>query len=63
MHCEKGGDSLMKKSYTFGVSTIIIVFTLLCITAVSALTMLLAYSDYHAVQEKAALIQEYYQEP
>lgn len=53
----------MKKSYTFGVSTIIIVFSLLCITAVASLTMLSAYSDYHEAQEKAAQIQEYYQEP
>ena len=53
----------MKKAYTFGVSTIIIVFTLLCITAMAALTMLSAYSDYYTVQEKAAQIQEYYQAP
>ena len=53
----------MKKAYTFGVSTIILVFTLLCITAVSVLTMLAAYSEYHEIQEKATQIQEYYQEP
>ena len=53
----------MKKAYTFGVSTIIIVFTLLCITAVAALTILAARSDYHSVQERATEIQEYYQEP
>ena len=53
----------MKKIHTFGVSTIIIVFTLLCITAVSALTMLSAYADYHEVCERAAQVQEYYQGP
>ena len=53
----------MKKMHTFGISTIIIVFSLLCITAVASLNMLSAYADYHAIQEKAIQIQEYYQEP
>lgn len=53
----------MRKAYTFGISTIIIVFTLLCITAVCALSMFYAHSDYHAIKEEATQIQEYYQEP
>ena len=53
----------MKKLHTFGVSTLIIVLTLLCITAVSALTMLSAYADYHEACQGAAQVQEYYQEP
>ena len=53
----------MRRTYLFGISTMIIVFTLLCITAIASLTMLSAYSDYHAVQERATQIQEYYQEP
>ena len=53
----------MKKFYTFGISTIILVISLLCVVAMSALILLSAYTDYHNVQEKGTQIQEYYQEP
>ncbi len=53
----------MKKNHTFGVSTIILTFTLLCVTALCALTLLAAYADYNSVVEHGAQIQAFYQNP
>ena len=51
----------MRRFYNFGITTIILVFTMLCITVVSALSMLSAYSEYHRVEQEAERIQLYYE--
>ena len=51
----------MRRFYNFGITTIILVFSMLCITAISALSMLSAYSDYRKAEQDAERIQQYYQ--
>lgn len=51
-----------KRLYRFGIATIILVFTMLCITAVCALSMLSAYAEYQQTTEYAQQIKSYYQQ-
>ena len=50
-----------KSFYAFGISTLIIAFTMLCATALAALYLLTAYSSYKSVENKAEYIQTYYE--
>lgn len=51
----------MRRFSNFGITTIILVFTMLCITAISALSMLSAISEYRRVEQEAERIQFYYE--
>lgn len=51
----------MRRFSNFGITTIILVFTMLCITAISALSMLSAISEYRKVEQEAERIQFYYE--